>query len=115
MISLLNKPRTLSWLQKFKIFSNLYASDLPNPLGLDAELELWQNYWENYKGSLPDSVAATLKSVSFDGFQNIKVALRILGTLPVTSCECERSISALCRLKTYTRSTMLEDRLALMV
>ena len=33
MISLLNKPGTLSWLQKFKIFSNLYASDLPNPLG----------------------------------------------------------------------------------
>ena len=74
-------------------------------------MELWLNYWENYKGSLPDSVAATLKSVRFDGFQNIKVALRILGTLPVTSCECERSISALRRLKTYTRSTMLEDRL----
>ena len=47
----------------------------------------------------------------FSGFQNIKVALRITGTLPVTSCECERSFSALRRLKTYTRSTMVAERL----
>ena len=49
--------------------------------------------------------------MSFPGFENIKVALRILGTIPVTSCECERSFSALRRLKDYTRSTMLSDRL----
>ncbi|XP_046862975.1 uncharacterized protein LOC124456622 [Xenia sp. Carnegie-2017] len=33
------------------------------------------------------------------------------GTLPITSCECERSISALRNLKTYQRSTMVEERL----
>ena len=32
--------------------------------------------------------------------------LSILGVLPITTCEAERSVSALCRLKTYTRSTM---------
>ena len=36
--------------------------------------------------------------------------LRILGTVPVTSCECERSISVMKRLKTYLRSTMTQSR-----
>lgn len=53
----------------------------------------------------------TLKAVTtFDSFANIKVALRILATLSVTSCECECSFSAMRRLKNYTRSTMVEDR-----
>ena len=70
-----------------------------------------ETYWISYKGSLLDNVSNTLKSIKFSGFQNIKVALRIIGTLPVTSCECERSFSALRRLKTYTRSTMVAERL----
>jgi hypothetical protein len=52
-----------------------------------------------------------LKAINFPGFENIKVLLRILGTIPVTSCECERSFSALRRLKDYTRSTMAAARL----
>ena len=56
-------------------------------------------------------MATTLKAVNFDGFENIKVILRILGTLPITSCKCERSISALRVLKDYKRSTMVEERL----
>ena len=113
IISLLDtsKSDVQSWKEKFKIFTNFYEDDLPNPLALDAELELWQKYWETYKGSRPDSAASTLKVLNFDGFENIKIALRILATLPVTSCECERSISALRMLKTYNRSTMVEDRL----
>ena len=31
--------------------------------------------------------------------------------IPVTSCECERSVSELRRLKLYLQSTMSEDRL----
>ena len=53
----------------------------------------------------------TLKAIMFPDFENIKVLLRILCTLPVTSCECERSFSALKRLKNYTRSTMTGERL----
>ena len=93
------------------IFTDFYKDDLPNPLALDAELELWLKYWESFEGSRTDSVASTLKALNFNGVENIKVVLFILATLPVTSCQCERSISALRRLKTYNRSTMLEDRL----
>ena len=44
-------------------------------------------------------------------FPNIHCLLRILCTLPVTSCEYERSISGLRRLKTYMRNTMTEERM----
>ena len=84
---------------------------MPYPLALDAELSLWTTYWETYKGPLPTNIAITLKAVSFDGFENIKAILRILETLPITSCKCERTISALRALKNYQRSTMVEDRL----
>ena len=46
-----------------------------------------------------------------DAFPNIFAALKILGTIPVTSCECERTISVLRRLKTYLRSSMTQERL----
>ena len=97
--------------RKIFIISNFIRDDLQNALSLDSELELWETYWISYKGSLPDNVSNTLKSIKFSGFQNIKVALRIIGTLPVTSCKCERSFSALRRLKTYTRSTMVAEKL----
>ena len=103
--------RSPGWKEKFKLFTNFYESDLPNSLALEGELDLWQTYWVNYSGSKPDRVASTLKHLNFNGFENIKVALRILATIPVTSCECERSFSALRRLKSYNRSTMVEERL----
>ncbi|XP_046851774.1 52 kDa repressor of the inhibitor of the protein kinase-like [Xenia sp. Carnegie-2017] len=101
----------IDWRHKFKIVSKFYVADLPNQLGLDAELLLWQSFWEHRKGPYPCNVATTLKAMNFDGFQNIKVILQILGALPITSCECERSISALRILKDYKRSTMVEERL----
>ena len=76
----------------------------------DGEIELWEKYWETYEGCLPDNVSSTLKAINFPGFENIKVALRIIGTIPVTLCECERSFSALRRLKNYNRSTKVEER-----
>ena len=46
-----------------------------------------------------------------DFYPNIHALLVIITTLPVTSCECERSISLLRHLKTALQSTMGEDRL----
>ena len=44
-------------------------------------------------------------------FPNIRTLIVILGTLPVTICESESSISMLKRIKTALRSTLTEDRL----
>ena len=45
-------------------------------------------------------------------FPNIHCLLRLVCTIPVTSCECERSISVLRRLKLYLRSSMGQERLS---
>ena len=47
-----------------------------------------------------------------DDFPNISILLAIACTLPVTTCETERSNSQLKLLKTYLRSTMTEERLS---
>ena len=100
-----------SWQEKFKGFCAFYHQDLPNFQSLDAEMNLWETFWLNYRGTLPHNAITTLQSLPFSGFENMKVALRILATLPITSCECERSFSALRRLKTFARTTMSEERL----
>ena len=38
--------------------------------------------------------------------------LKLFATLPLSSCSCERSASALCRLNNYLRSTQTAERLS---
>ena len=58
----------------------------------------------------PDRITQTMSAISFPSFENIKVVLKILATLPITSCECERSFSSMRRLKNYTRTSMSQNR-----
>ena len=86
---------------------------MPSVRSLDAELDLWQNKWRGdahlaQELNTPEKV---LRHTDADYFPNIRTLIVILGTLPVTSCESERSISMLKRIKTALRSTMTEDRL----
>ena len=109
MITLKNSEN--SWKEKLKTFCHFYEDDFPNPLALDGDGTMAKILGNVLKSFFPDSVSATLKAIDFSAFENIKVALRTLATLPVTSCECELSFSALRRLKNYNRSTMIEERL----
>ena len=53
----------------------------------------------------------TLKSVDSLVFPDIHLALKLLGTLPIATCECERSFSSLRIVKNWGRSTMTNARL----
>ncbi|XP_057316859.1 52 kDa repressor of the inhibitor of the protein kinase-like [Hydractinia symbiolongicarpus] len=110
MMFLVSKHGLLGWKDKFTAFCSFYSDDMPNFLALDAELDLWHKYWE-MQDSYPDNISATLKAIPSLHIDNLTVALRILATLPVTSCEFERSFFAMRRLKNYNRSTMVADRL----
>jgi len=46
-----------------------------------------------------------------DLYPNVHVIIKLLLTLPVGSCACERSLSPLRCLKTWCRATLTEDRL----
>ena len=65
----------------------------------------------SYVGVMPRRPSETLVQCDYNYFPNIHTLLKIVCTLPVTSCSCERSISGLKRLKTYLRSTMGQERL----
>lgn len=109
---LLKAPST--WKAQIQEFCHHYARDLPNVVGLPAELDLWQRIWTEKKAKaedIPEKIASTLKSVDPASFPNVFTILQILATIPVTSCSCERSISCLRYLKNYLRGTMGEERL----
>ena len=59
-----------------------------------------------------DSCASSLRACDPDDFPNLYMLLKIAATLPVTTCECERSISTMRRLNNYMRCTMGESRLS---
>ena len=74
---------------------------------------MWQKVWtgdpeQAQELNTPEKVLAHTDS---DYFPNIHTLIVIMATLPVTSCECERSISMLKLVKTALRSTMTENRL----
>jgi len=58
------------------------------------------------------TVSTAVKLCSKTEFPNVHVLLHIACTMPVTSCECERTASSLRRLHTFTRTSMAQDRLS---
>ena len=113
MVGSLKNNISMIWKDHFKIFLKFYESDFEDLSfkSLDAELSLWEDHWENCSANLPDNVSATLKKISFLCFPFIKRALRILGTILVSSCACEKSFSSMKLLKTYNCSTMINNQL----
>ncbi|XP_057297665.1 52 kDa repressor of the inhibitor of the protein kinase-like [Hydractinia symbiolongicarpus] len=101
-----------NWKVKVKEFVRLFASDIPAQSNIYAQLDMWEIFWRNYQGALPTDITSLIKSTSRQTFPSIHEVLRILATIPVTSCTCERSISGLRRLQTWMRNTMSEERLS---
>ena len=89
-----------------------YGEDLPSSSSLETELHLWKCKWSLSSQQLPDTPADALQLASYNMFPNIHKIFRLICTIPVTSCECERSVSVLRRLKTYLRSSMGQERLS---
>ncbi|XP_065662603.1 52 kDa repressor of the inhibitor of the protein kinase-like [Hydra vulgaris] len=89
-----------------KEFVCTYQNDLPEPRYFYAELDMLEVYWKNHSDSAPKTISDSLQKCDDHMFPNISTILRILCTLPVTTCICERSLSALKRIKTSLRNTM---------
>ena len=67
---------------------------------------------KRFQSICKSAVKSSLKACDPDDFPNLYMLLKIAATLPVTTCECERSISTMRRLNNYMRCTMGESRLS---
>ena len=82
--------------ESVKDLASLYQVDLPAPLSLHTELHCWKHkfmHCEPYQ--LPDNPLDALNKCDSRLFPNVYILLKIICTIPVTSCEAERSFSAL--------------------
>ena len=91
-----------------------YDADLPQPSGLRSELLMWKQMC----AELPDKGLTRTLTEAYqmaDSVPNVQGILRILLTVPATSCSAERSFSTLKRVETDHRSTMGQQRLESLV
>ena len=91
----------------------LYADELPSASTLNSELHQWTLKWKNNidNATKCNTLLKALHNADSDFFPNIHTLLKIASTIPITSCECERSISKLRLVKSFLRTTMSQDRL----
>ena len=92
----------------FPRLHTLYKDDLPAPRCLDVELELRTSKWAHNAEEAKNlnSPEKALVHVDKDYCPNTHSVMMIMVTIPVTSCECERSISLLTLVKSRLQSTM---------
>jgi hypothetical protein len=88
----------------------IYREDL-HDCNLLQEAGIWQTRWSHDTNTKPKSVIENLKVCDSNLYPGLHVVFLIFCVLPVTTCECERDLSALRREKTCFRSTMTEQRL----
>lgn len=98
---------------------DFYKDDLPHQVMFPTEFRMWARKWklesQSHDSELPSRLVDTLQACDATTYPNINVLLQLALTLPVTSCECERSFSQLKLVKTTLRSTKTGDRLSSLV
>ena len=91
-----------------------YQNDLPHAVMFPTEYCMWIRMWKQKQSDngLPKKLVHVYKNCDYLNFPNIHTLLHLALTLPITSCESERSFSQLKLIKTSRRSTMIADRLS---
>ena len=89
---------------------NLFKGDLPHAVIFNTEYRSWVWEWKEYSSAaVPDTLIGALKECSVLAYPNLNALLILALTLPITSCESERSFSQLKLVKTARRATMSES------
>jgi len=91
------------------------VADFYGLTNLRNEIDLWYNLWADKQMAKKDLKVLDLLTVRRDAqtfFPTIDLALQIAMSLPCTTSTVERSFSTLRRVKTWTRATMVEERLS---
>lgn len=92
---------------------HFYGPDLPDRDAFKSEVEKWKvMVGQSDNSSMPKHALSTALQEADSIFSpNIHEIMRLIYTLSVGSVPCERSFSAMRRLKDWSRSSMTESRL----
>ena len=74
--------------------ADFYKSDLPHIVMLPSEFRMWVSKWKTYSSEVPERLVDAFKECDVMSYPNIRILLQLALTLPITSCECERSLSS---------------------
>ncbi|XP_078489730.1 zinc finger MYM-type protein 1-like [Ciona intestinalis] len=92
-----------------------FYHDVISPASLKEEIQILKRYISAKSSSISTTSQMAEFLLQNEAISlltpNLTQLLRVYFTLPCSSCEAERSFSALRRIKTYLRSTMSEQRL----
>ena len=92
---------------------SFYSDDLPNSQIVDEEVCRWKSKWLGIPPEdRPNTLSNSLQHCCPNSLPNIYTLLKFFATLPLSSCSCERSASALRRLNNYLRCSQTEERLS---
>ena len=106
----INGP-TVVQIKNIKDLANFYSNDIDkDQSGVEAELKLWFRHLSKLD-TRPHDPLEYLNECNTSIFPSIYKLLKILVTMPVTTCTSERSFSTLRRLKTYLRNSIGAERL----
>lgn len=94
-------------------FSSLLGCNMIlETMKLKGEVSLWQQKWKSEATSFDGTRAIdVLNGCDKDIYPTIHTLFQVLCTMPVSNASAERSFSSLQRLKSWTRSTMVQKRL----
>ena len=93
--------------------ASICTQKIAQDIGLDnfvAEAETWFQLWSN-RGFITNNLDFIDMINEAKFFPSVCKIICIAMALPVSTCSVERSFSTLRRVKTWLRSTMIEDRL----
>lgn len=108
---LLPKNTNPAKVQKLKSLE-LFYKEKTSQSALESEYLLWCHKWSTTpKEDIPQSLMTTLDTCDVNFYTHINYLLQVLVTLPVSTCQVERSFSSLKRIKTYLRNSMESERL----
>ena len=90
-----------------------YKEDLPHMSMVPTEYTVWVRQWQQHDAEeVPKKLIDAFRQCDSMAFPNIRVLLHLALTVPITSCQSERSFSQLKLVKTSRRSTMTGSRLS---
>ena len=89
-----------------------YSEDLPHPTIFSTEYRMWVRKWKQLHSDIPTKMVDALQACDLSVFPNVHILLQLALTIPITSCESERSFSQLKLVKSSHRSTMTSERLS---